>query len=116
MEICLREVERCRRTGVKPNFIILLGNRYGWIPLPPRIEAREFSEIRSHMPSSDDRGLTDAWYALDSNAVPPEYCLRARTGGFMDEAAWHATEAQLQRRTVDGRTQRESAWRETCQI
>ena len=33
MEICLREIERCQRTGVKPNFIVLLGDRYGWRPL-----------------------------------------------------------------------------------
>jgi hypothetical protein len=34
MEICLREIERCQRTGIKPNFIVLLGQRYGWRPLP----------------------------------------------------------------------------------
>jgi len=32
MEICLREIRRCQRTGVKPNFIVLLGQRYGWRP------------------------------------------------------------------------------------
>jgi len=30
MEICLREIERCQKTGIKPNFIVLLGKRYGW--------------------------------------------------------------------------------------
>ena len=30
MEICLREVERCQQTRIKPNFIVLLGDRYGW--------------------------------------------------------------------------------------
>jgi hypothetical protein len=25
MEICLREIERCQLTGIKPNFIVLLG-------------------------------------------------------------------------------------------
>jgi hypothetical protein len=30
MEICLREIERCQQTGIKPNFIVLLGERYGW--------------------------------------------------------------------------------------
>jgi hypothetical protein len=27
MEICLREIERCQQTGIKPNFIVLLGVR-----------------------------------------------------------------------------------------
>jgi NACHT domain- and WD repeat-containing protein len=39
MEICLREIERCQHTGIKPNFIVLLGQRYGWCPLPSWIEA-----------------------------------------------------------------------------
>src|SRR5208282_3600242 len=42
MEICLREIERCQRTGIKPNFIILLRTRYGWRPLPARISRAEF--------------------------------------------------------------------------
>jgi hypothetical protein len=25
MQICLREIERCQQTGIKPNFIVLLG-------------------------------------------------------------------------------------------
>jgi hypothetical protein len=27
VEICQREIERCQRTGIKPNFIVLLGQR-----------------------------------------------------------------------------------------
>ena len=33
MEICLNEVKTCKSYPY-PNFIILSGNRYGWIPLP----------------------------------------------------------------------------------
>src|ERR1019366_8368393 len=32
MEICLAEIERCKKTNLKPNFIVLLGDRYGWGP------------------------------------------------------------------------------------
>src|SRR5665213_476393 len=42
MEICLTEIARCQNTGIKPNFIVLLGERYGWRPLPGRIKAAEF--------------------------------------------------------------------------
>jgi hypothetical protein len=34
MEIRLCEIERCRQTSIRPNFIVLLGERYGWRPLP----------------------------------------------------------------------------------
>jgi len=85
MEICLAEIERCRRTGVKPNFIVLLGDRYGWQPLPARIPAAEL----------DPRPMAGEWYKLDENAVPPEYVLQPRTGEFVDPDAWKAVEQPL---------------------
>jgi len=39
MNICLGEIERCQKTSPRPNFIVLLGNRYGWRPLPRQIPA-----------------------------------------------------------------------------
>ena len=36
MKICLEEIERCRRTSPRPNFIVLLGDRYGWQLCPQR--------------------------------------------------------------------------------
>ena len=45
MNICLGEIERCRWVTPRPNFIVLLGDRYGWRPLPPQIVADEFEEI-----------------------------------------------------------------------
>ena len=45
MTICLTELQRCQDTGIKPNFLILLGDRYGWLPLPPRIPADEYGRI-----------------------------------------------------------------------
>jgi hypothetical protein len=57
MEICLREIERCQETGIKPNFIVLLGERYGWRPLPARIEAGEFEKVRDGVTDADMRVL-----------------------------------------------------------
>jgi len=45
MNICLQEIKRCQKITPKPNFIVLLGDRYGWCPLLPQIEAEEFEEI-----------------------------------------------------------------------
>ena len=45
MEICLAEIERCKRTRLKPNFIARLGDRYGWRPLPSRISEAEFERV-----------------------------------------------------------------------
>ena len=78
--ICLQELERCQDTSPRPNFIILLGNRYGWRPLPEEIDAVEFAAIEK---KAAELGLTNhsllrEWYCLDQNAVPPVYYLRRR--------------------------------------
>jgi WD40 repeat protein len=86
MEICLREIRRCQATGVKPNFIVLLGDRYGWQPLPARIPATEWKALAPHLPA-----LAEQWYRLDENAVPPEYCLQPRTAEF----DWNPVEREL---------------------
>jgi WD40 repeat protein len=97
MEICLREIERCQQTGIKPNFIVLLGERYGWRPVPARIEAKEFDRVCGRIADVTDRQLIDAWYERDDNAVPPEYLLKSRTGEFMDKDVWNTFEQRLHR-------------------
>ena len=49
MRICLEEVERCQRISPKPNFIILLGDRYGWVPLPAEIPSTEYDDLKKHV-------------------------------------------------------------------
>ncbi|MGA9453580.1 MAG: DUF4062 domain-containing protein [Verrucomicrobiia bacterium] len=40
MRICFDELRRVQEISPKPNFLVLLGNRYGWRPSPPRLAAR----------------------------------------------------------------------------
>lgn len=79
--ICLQELARCQAASPRPNFIILLGNRYGWRPLPEEIDADEFRSIERKAQELDlaDRELLRAWYRLDANAVPPVYHLLRRS-------------------------------------
>ena len=95
MEICHAEIERCQRTGIKPNFIALLGDRYGWRPLPARIELNEFLNIRGQVRHADDCILVDEWYRRDDFADPPEYLLMPRTGRFTADDAWSDVEQRL---------------------
>ena len=94
MEICLSEIARCQQTGIRPNFIILLGERYGWCPLPAHIEAAEFEAVRNRI-APRDRSLIDSWYERDDNSVPPEYLLKARTGEWVDANRWNDLERQM---------------------
>lgn len=78
MKICLDEIERCQITTPKPNFIVLLGDRYGWVPLPAEIPSREIKQILKGNLKSGDKELLMKWYTIDLNANPPVYCLQPR--------------------------------------
>ena len=94
INICLTEVDRCRDTSPRPNFIVLLGDRYGWRPPPPQIEAAEFDAIRDHV-SAGQRARLDGWYLRDDNAVPPEYRLKEREGDYENFDNWDPVEREL---------------------
>lgn len=106
INICLDEIERCRNTSPRPNFIVLLGDRYGWQPPPPEIPEHEFTEILGRV-SNDEKKLLNEWYLLDRNEVvdrhpdgtPKEhhYYLkpRERGGDFEDPDAWSPVEERL---------------------
>ena len=133
--ICLTEIERCQRLTPRPNFIVLLGDRYGWRPLPASIGGGEFDAILAKVPpDSEDAAFlaqtrgqnagAEGWYVPDGNADPPEYVLRPREVIVPDGATgeerkaaqdaeyeeWKATEARL--RAILLRAIGELGWRE----
>lgn len=74
MRICLSELERCRQVSPKPNFVLLLGDRYGWRPLPEVVDAAEFGSVTAKL-STDDGAAAKLAYCRDENAVPAAYVL-----------------------------------------
>ncbi len=108
MNICRQELKRCQQISPRPNFIVLLGNRYGWRPLPPQIDADEFESFLEHM-ADDERALLrfeeskpseqpgkgNGWYRRDDNAVPAKYCLLPREAEFADSKQWSEEESRL---------------------
>lgn len=103
LQICLNEVARCTQTSLRPYFLVLLGTRYGWRPLPSAIEKDEFDRLLRYLA----RGKTAAtgsgrtarmlkhWYRLDRNHVPAQYVLRARRRGESGATNWSAVERRL---------------------
>ena len=59
VNICLREIERCQRVTPRPNFIVLLGDRYGWSPLPSQIPDAEFRGIERRVAIGSQMPLTE---------------------------------------------------------
>lgn len=45
IEICLNEIRHCRLVSPKPNFLILLGQRYGWVPGVSFIPETEYDDM-----------------------------------------------------------------------
>jgi WD40 repeat protein/tetratricopeptide (TPR) repeat protein len=99
MNICLGEIERCHEITPRPNFIVLLGDRYGWCPPPSQIPAEEFERILEHI-RHEDRILLECWYLRDDNALPAEYILQPWTE--YSYAAWGEIERSLLEALVDG--------------
>ncbi|MEW8508368.1 MAG: AAA family ATPase [Candidatus Thiodiazotropha sp.] len=96
LSICLAEVARCQRLSPRPNFIVLLGDRYGWQPAPPEIPEDDYRALTDRM-VGDDRALVARWYALDRNNVPPSYRLQPRDAEHADPVLW----SEIERRLVD---------------
>ena len=92
--ICMAEIQRCQEVSPNLNFIALLGNRYGWQPLPYSIDSDEFETIFQHVPDTD-KSLIEQWYRRDDNAVPPEYILQTRENEFVEFENWLPVERAL---------------------
>lgn len=71
-ELCMREIKNCQRLSMGPNFVVFLGQKYGYRPIPTYILSSELQMLRDELASGNtDVTLLDTWYRKDSNAVPP---------------------------------------------
>jgi hypothetical protein len=96
MRVCAQEIARCQDTDLRPNFMLLLGDRYGWRPLPWAIPEEDFKALSAWM-STHDLDLAREWYRRDENALPrPLYLLQPRIGVWRDRAQWAPVEHRMQ--------------------
>jgi len=96
IDICLNEIARCQKLSPKPNFIILMGDRYGWQPIPSKIPSSKMVQIHAQL-SQEDRKDIDKWYWEDLNAIPAEYVLQPRGETYREYNAWAVIEARLRK-------------------
>jgi len=47
MQICFDELRRAQEVSPRPNFLVLLGDRYGWQPLAETITEAEFEKLET---------------------------------------------------------------------
>ena len=105
MRICRQEIKRCQEVTPRPNFIILLGDRYGWQPIPEEIPENEFKQIKEVIKKNkkdfdgideevsgfNAEELLDKWYKEDKNAIPPVHILQPvdPEGKYTDSILWN---------------------------
>ncbi len=90
MQICFDELRRAQEVSPRPNFLVLLGDRYGWQPLAETITEAEFQALERAADELDNDAASEVqargsamqalrtWYRRDDNADPVEYQLRSR--------------------------------------
>ncbi len=96
LNICLAEVKRCQEVTRRPNFLVLLGDRYGWLPLPYEIAKPEFDDLLLQLSEPLSLALLQQWYRLDENGIPSVMVLQPRTDEFVDPQTWMPIEHRLQ--------------------
>lgn len=99
LEICLSEVNACKHHPY-PNFLIMIGNRYGWVPLPYAIERTVFEAILYYYSNDKDKlELLREWYQHDLNYIhdvhSTAYVLKPRTGESINYPIWSKIEDSL---------------------
>ena len=102
MRTCLDELKLCQMLSPRPNFLVLLGERYGWVPLPEEIPGDEMERLKLHLSPEWQGRVCDGIYKLDQNSLAPGgvYELQPRSGTYaLDRASW-AKEVEAPLRTV----------------
>ncbi len=104
LQTCLNEIERCQTLSPKPNFLILLGDRYGWQPIPEVIPENEMKLIGDQIIEADNKEVRliwdeekniEGWYRLDTNAKPPAYVLQPREKEYDEYNKWKPVEDEI---------------------
>jgi len=100
LQTCFNEIARCQKKSPKPNFLILLGDRYGWQPVPEKIPISEMQTLLTHFLEEEKKFLiwepnnTLGWYRLDENAKPFEYLLQPK-GKYEKHDDWKPIEIKI---------------------
>ena len=104
MRICFDELRRSQEISPRPNFLILLGDRYGWRPLPEEISTDEFARLAKTAAGEPiTLKILEQWYRRDDNAVPPVHVLRSRRDPPDPQEPPHWTDFARDDQNRDGR-------------
>ena len=109
-DLCMTELKNCQELSIGPNFIYFGGQKYGYRPIPTKIETSELKLLRETLVKMGaDVSLLDKWYLSDTNNVPPisilqpidthlVHFLNKKEPAFQakDAAAWWGIQSKIQ--------------------
>ncbi|XP_067942094.1 NACHT and WD repeat domain-containing protein 2-like [Watersipora subatra] len=87
-ELCMREVLNCQRESAGPNFVCLLGDRYGTTYLKRYISEEHWTILLSRIRSTEVKQLLEVWYKLDTNSASPQRVLQPISSVENGSAQW----------------------------
>ncbi|RHY39734.1 hypothetical protein DYB34_004388 [Aphanomyces astaci] len=92
--ICMAELARCQTSSLGLNYVLILGNKYGYRPFPNQIPVDEFEALVATMASAD-AAVTRHWFLVNENVVPPAMELQPST--LAAPGTWWPIFEQMQR-------------------
>ena len=102
IQTCFDEIDRCQRLSPKPNFVLLLGQRYGYVPIPEVVPNDLYGRLRDFLSKyveSEPLLLWDNWYQQDSNDLEKKWLIKPHDGctGYSDQSLLGALKNALKR-------------------
>ncbi|CAD5120533.1 DgyrCDS9098 [Dimorphilus gyrociliatus] len=77
VQLCMNEIELCKKSSIGPFFIAFIGQKHGYQPLPSSIKKEEFEKLISAIRDEREKDLVNQWYKCDYNNKNPNYVLLA---------------------------------------
>eukprot|EP00049_Salpingoeca_infusionum_P023581 m.12928 g.12928 ORF g.12928 m.12928 type:complete len:1728 (+) comp5881_c0_seq1:116-5299(+) len=93
-QICIDEIRNVRARSIGVNFVGLLGQKYGYCPIPTSIEASTFDALLFNC-DAETKTLLSKWYKRDSNTLDKRFILLPVSDVFEGYDAPKATKEEL---------------------
>lgn len=81
IQTCFDEIARCQKLSPKPNFLVLLGQRYGYIPIPevvPDTLYKLVDEFLENRNATNELWIWRNWYRQDHNDLDGKWLINSR--------------------------------------
>ncbi|CAH1801226.1 unnamed protein product [Owenia fusiformis] len=104
-DVCLEEINNCRRLSCGPNFVALVGQKYGTRLAPSKLSVSDYEAIHDALQEAGSNvKLLNMWYKKDENATPKAFVLQpiSLVLGESNAKQWFDMETRLEQILMKG--------------